>query len=177
MNSAERIRDLYRQAKSQQLVILVWGPGQPSPGAVGDPLLYWNKRVQIRDVLSREFPNSEVLFSEHAALRDYTRDLEDLLTEELVHAAVADCILVLDVSRGAHVEVDRFSEKPSIAANMRILIPERFVGTTGLVGSVHQDLRVKGFSDDELTRCVVATEMVVKIVLSFAIRKLMPSRF
>lgn len=177
MNSSERIRDLYVQAKAQPLVILVWGPGQPSPGATGDAVVYWNKRVQIREVLSREFPNSEVLFSEHAALRDHTRELEDLLTEELVHAAVADCILVLDVSRGAHVEVDRFSEHPSIAAKMRILIPERFVGTTGLVGSVHQDLRVKGFSDDELRLCRVATEKAVQIVLSFAIRKLMPKRF
>ena len=38
-------------------------------------------------------------------------------------APIADCILVLDVSRGAHVEVDRISSYPLLAKKMRILLP------------------------------------------------------
>jgi hypothetical protein len=93
MNAASRIAQIRDRAKQQQLVILVWGPGDPGPKGPKEILRYWRKRMDIRDFLRREFKQSEVEFSESDALRDHTRDLDTLLTEELVHAAVADCIL------------------------------------------------------------------------------------
>ena len=173
MNAASKIRSLREEARKQDLIVLVWGPGDPGASAPAESRKFWVKRGQIRDAVQKNFPAAEVVFSESDSLRDHTRDLEDLLTEELLHAAIADCILVLDVSRGAHVEVDRFTTKPTLAAKIRVLIPDKWVGSKGLIGSVHQDTRVRGFSEDEFELCSLATEKCVTIVLSFAIRKMM----
>jgi hypothetical protein len=173
MRAKDRVQALRTKAHQQQLVVLVWGPGDPGPSAPPELRKYWDKRNQIKDVLAAAYPNSEVLFSESDVLRDHTRDLNDLLTEELVHAAVADCIIVLDLSRGAHVEVDRFSDVPEIAAKMTVLLPERYAKNTGLVSHVHKKLFVQGFSDAELDRCDVATLKSVSIVETFAIKKLL----
>jgi hypothetical protein len=172
MKAKERIKELRRRARLQELVVLVWGPGDPGPTGSTEIRKYWEKRKQIRKAVSSKYPNAEVLFSESTALRDYTRDLNDLLAEELVHATIADCILVLDLSRGAHVEVDRFSLLPEIAAKMTVLLPDRYVGSTGLVSHVHRSIYVLGFSDDELDRCYVATKKSLSVVDSFAIQKL-----
>jgi hypothetical protein len=174
LNAATRIKRLKEDAKEQQLVILVWGPGDPGAGGSREKKKYWEKRNQIRDLLSTQFPASQIYLSEASELRDHTRDLEDLLTEELVHAAVADCILVLDVSRGAHVEVDRFSTNRQVAPKLRILLPAEEVGR-GLVHDVHKHLRVTGFTDDEFRRCSLASEKAINIVLSVALKKLMDS--
>jgi hypothetical protein len=172
MKAGSRIKLLRRKARQQALLVLIWGPGDPGPGGTPDMRKYWEKRNQIREELTRTFPNAEILFSESDALRDHTRDLRDLLAEEMVHAAVADCILVLDVSRGAHVEVDRFALVPNIAEKMVVLLPDRYVGGTGLVSHVHNRVRVLGFSDEELDRCDVATKKSVSLVDSFALEKL-----
>lgn len=176
MEAGKRIDNLRKKARDQVLVVLVWGPGDPGLGGSPDLLLYWQKRNQIRDVLVRTFPNAEILFSESDALRDHTRDLTDLLAEELVHASIADCILVLDVSRGASGEVDRFTSTPDIAAKMTVLLPERWVRGTGLVSHVHKKTNVLGFSDEELNRCDVATKMSVSVVDTCAVQKLLLPR-
>jgi hypothetical protein len=171
--AADRIRALKSQAKRQDLVVLVWGPGDPGSGASPEASLYWEKRNQIRDCIAKEFSSAEVYFSESEALREHTRDLENLLTEELVHAAIADCILVLDVSRGSHVEIDRFSTIPAIAKKIRVLLPERHTGSRGLVSQILNGLKVIGFTEEELSKCNVATKICVDIVLSVALEKLM----
>ncbi len=173
MRFAPRLKELRRKARLQELVVLVWGPGEPRPGAPDVLQNYWAKRVQIRETLTGLFPNSDILFSESDALRDQTRDLDDLLAEELAHAAIADCILVLDVSRGAHVEVDRFSAIPAIASKMTVLLPEKYVGNDGLVSQVHQAIRVVGFSGEELAACHVATVKSVRVVDTAALRVMM----
>jgi hypothetical protein len=161
---AERMAALRVKARRQALVVLVWGPGAKSANKE-----YWEKRIQIRERLKEAYKNAEVEFSESDVLRDHTRDLNDLLVEELAHAAIADCIIVLDVSRGSHVEVDRFTARPEIAAKITLLLPERYVGGTGLVSSVHKGVNVKGFSDAQLKDCHVASEMALSIVDSVAI--------
>jgi len=167
-----RINALRMRARLETLVVLVWGHGDPGPGGSETSKKYWNKRNQIRDEIQKQFPNSEVLFSESSPLRRGTNDLNDLLDEELVHAKIADCIIILDVSRGAHVEVDRFTSIPDIARKMTVLIPEQFVGNTGLVSHVHKHARVQGFSDIELDSCTVATLKSISIVDTAAINKL-----
>jgi hypothetical protein len=173
MSAENKILSLRKTAKYMELMILVWGPGDPGPG--GSPALrrYWEKRKQIREVLQQVFPNAEVFFSEDAELEALTRSIgRDILDQELVQAYSADCILVLDLTRGAHVEVDRFSNYPAIAAKMNVLIPDRYVGSTGLVAHVHKRTNVIGFSDEEFEMCRVATEKAVQIVEMVAINKL-----
>jgi hypothetical protein len=175
MDAASRIAQVRERAKQQQLVVLVWGPGDPGPKGQKEILRYWRKRLDIREFLKKEFKQSEIEFSESDALRDHTRDLDALLTEELVHAAVADCILVLDVSRGAHVEVDRFSTYPAVAKKLRVLLPEKYVGGSDLVSQVLKGLTVIGFTEEEFKKCTLASDKAVKIVESVAIEKLMAS--
>ena len=154
-------------------MVLVWGPGEPADEiSVDSAVTYWQKRNQIKEQLRKTFPKAEVFFSEDQELRNRTRSMEDPLVEEMVHALAADCILILDVSRGAHVEVDQFAANPRIADKIRLLIPDKWVGTKGLVGVLHQRVRVFGFSHDEFQFCKLATEKSVHIVLSVAIRKL-----
>lgn len=172
----DRFNALYGSARSQELLVLVWGPGDPGPGADATARLYWEKRNQIQAAVKARFPNSEVLFSESAVLRERTKHLGNLLTEELVHAHIADCILILDVSRGASLELDHFSGDPSIAKKMRLLIPERFVGGTGLISTVHQKVHVTGFSEDQLHACQVATELAPNLVEAVAIEKMQAAR-
>jgi hypothetical protein len=81
----------------------------------------------------------------------------------------ADCILVLDVSRDAHVEVDRFSRYASVAKKIRVLLPAKFVGGSGLVSEIHAGLKVTSFTEDEFKKCTL------ELVLSVAIEKLMAS--
>jgi hypothetical protein len=172
----DRFKKLFRVVRQQELVILVWGPGDPGPA--GDPqiTLYWRKRNQIRDALQARFPNAEVLFSESSALRDHTRHLGTLLVEERAHAEIADCILILDVSRGASLELDHFSADPAIARKIRLLIPSRYVGGTGLISGVHEKVRVAGFTDDDLNTCRVASEIAPNLVEAVAIEKMTADR-
>jgi hypothetical protein len=126
----------------------------------------------IKKHLREAFQNSGIFFSEDDELRARTKHLEDVLVEEMVHGLAADCILILDVSRGAHVEVDQFATNAKLAPKIRLLIPTRFVGTKGLVGVVHQRVRVCGFTDEEFEACRVARDLAVNVVESVAIRKL-----
>jgi hypothetical protein len=159
------LRALRERARMEQLLVLVWGPGSSNKE-------YWGKRNQIRDEIKSVYKNAEVEFSESDVLRDHTRDLASLLVEELAHATVADCIIVLDVSRGAHVEVDRFSSRPEIASKMTLLIPEEFVGGTGLVSHVHKHVNVTGFSPSQFKDCNLATKLAISIVDGVAIDRL-----
>jgi len=174
--ASDKIARLNERAKREELVVLVWGPGDPGATGDKDAKAYWLKRNQMRDALGKEFKESEIYFSEAAELRDHTRDLDTLLTEELVHAGIADCILILDVSRGAHVEVDRFSNYPSVAHKMRVLLPEKYVGSKSLAGELQKGLRVIGFSETEFEKCSLASEKAIKVVLSVAIDKMMANR-
>jgi len=55
MGAAERIAQIRERARQQQLVILVWGPGDPGSKGSKEATRYWQKRVQIRDFLTKEF--------------------------------------------------------------------------------------------------------------------------
>lgn len=125
----------------------------------------------MKSHLKSVFVNSEVYFSEDPELRSQTAGLGRILDEEAVHATIADCILILDVSRGANVEVDRFSSIPKIASKITVIVPERYAGTSGLVSEVYARVNVVGFTDDELDRCAVVTEKAVAVVRSVAIHK------
>ena len=172
----DRIKGLFAEARQAELIVLIWGPGDPGSDPSHPSYPYWNKRCQIREEIRKAFPNAGVYFSEDDQLRQFTRHLEDVLAEEWVHASQADCILVLDVSRGAHVEVDRFSRDPILAAKMRLLLPVRYVGTTSLVSMLHHRLRVIGFSDEEFDLCSLATKKCVDIILTVAVSKLLALR-
>ncbi|MCA1706763.1 MAG: hypothetical protein LC808_27285 [Actinobacteria bacterium] len=148
----ERLRE--EKLRTYPLLILVWGPGDPGPD--GPDLLrrLYVKREDIRAHLRQRFPSADVQFSED--LVSGTDRGDTILAQELEQAAVAHSVFVLDVSRGAHVEVDVYSTYAVIAAKMHVFLPEEYIGR-GLAREVHDRLRsLEGFTDKDLADCRVA---------------------
>ena len=167
---SDRREKLRRDARRESLVVFVWGPGDPGPDADDFSKAVWSKRNQIRASLAESFPNAEVLFSEDdEGSGGIPLGKGEVLASELESAAVADCIVILDGTRGASVEVDLFHLYPSIARKMCVFIPERFVGK-GLVTEVYERVRLESYTPEDLAECNVA-KRVDGVVLQAALQR------
>ena len=94
-----RTEEIREAAKYEQLNILVWGPGDPGTQASAGQQRAYQKRLQIKDELRREFPRSEVYFSEDPEMETLTEDIKGQLRKEAVQAGAADLIIMLDISQ------------------------------------------------------------------------------
>ena len=159
-----------RRAARQELFILVWGPGEAKPDSPSLIKALSAKRIQIREALQTEFPFSRVEFSESPELRRYTEDLGDLMTEEMLHARAADCIIILNTSPSTRAEVDYFSQNATVASRMCVLQPDW--EPTGAI-NIASDRRVSvfPFSKDDIDSCNLATRISIKAAMVLAIRK------
>ena len=159
---------LRRLARKQELRILVWGPGDPGTGGDAASQQRYKKRVQMRDAVQAAFTESEVRFSEDPVLVNSTAYIPGQLRKEAVHASAAHVVLMLDVSRGVDLELDHFVPTYTwFRDKAYVFLPEAYVGTSGLVSDVLQYLRedqVRGFSQDDLDSCRLATQVSVEIV-------------
>lgn len=168
---------LHARAKQVQLKILIWGPGDPGPKARGKRRKGYNKRCKIREVLRKEFPNSEVYFSEDPEMQRLGDGVIGQLSAEALQAFIADLVLTLDISRGADLEVDHFVLKYSWFRNkVYVFLPQEHVSSPGLAREVFKWLPVGeqliGYTKDEFEHCTLATETAVKIVQTAAVLKL-----
>jgi len=146
-------------------VILVWGPGE------SDELSY-KKRLDIRDVLTRRFSNSEIYFSEDRELRGLTEGKLNLLQdEELLHAWGADIVFALDTAKGVGEEIAHFSSFPELAKKLVILSHDRFRGRPSFPASLRQNLAIEWYSDEDFESCRIAKEICVKHVNTIALRQ------
>src|SRR5437660_9209352 len=131
---AERIR---RDSKFEPITILVWGPGDPGAGAAADKRKSYNKRLQIKDVLRKEFPRASVFFSEDPEMIEIGEGIVGQLRIEALQAKISDLVLMLDISRGADLELDHFVPTyPWFREKVYLLLPEKYVSTAGLVADV-----------------------------------------
>ncbi|NLE58615.1 MAG: hypothetical protein GX616_09665 [Planctomycetes bacterium] len=155
---SDEIWDLVRY---QRIRILVWGPGDPGPDASEESRRAYQKRLQIRDHLREQFPRAEVHFSEDEQLVELSKDVEGQLRKEAFQARSAHRVIMLDISRGADLELDHFIPKyPWFAPKAFVLLPEQFVSTTGLVKEILDHLtprQIEGYSEEEFRQCTVAT--------------------
>lgn len=167
----EKFRKLVRK---QELLVLVWGPGDPGSKASAVEKLGFNKRKQIKKEIEKVFSEADVRFSEDPVLRKMTSYLGRELMREMVHAKLADVVILLDISRGVDLEVDHFVETYEWFRNKAyVLIPQKYVKTKGLIADVFKNLRdghLIGFTDYELKHCTVATKVCVGIVDEVALR-------
>jgi hypothetical protein len=62
-----------------------------------------------------------------------------------------------------------------VAKKVRILLPQKYVGGSGLASQVHRGLAVIGFTEEEFKKCTLASDKAVRTVLCVAIEKLMAS--
>lgn len=91
---------------------------------------------------------------------------------EALQAKIADLVLMLDLSRGADLELDHFVPTyPWFRAKVHVFLPAKYVSTKGLVADVFKYIpqdQIEGFSDKEFNRCDVATTKAVRVALSVA---------
>jgi hypothetical protein len=169
---AEEIRNM---AHYEAIKILVWGPGLLGENATEEQQKAYQKRVQIRDVLRAAFPRAEVYFSEDPEMIEVGSRISGQLRVEALQARIADLILMLDISRGADLELDHFVPTyPWFRDKVYVFLPEDYVPPKGLVKEVFDYLRddqVEGFTQDEFLQCSVATDKAVRIAEVIALDK------
>jgi hypothetical protein len=170
------LRESARQAK---LRVLIWGPGDPGPSAAPEAKQRYEKRLKMRKAVESTFPRAEVRFSEDPPLLALTATIPGLLRKEAVHAKLAHVVLMLDISRGADLELDHFVPTyPWFRDKVYVFLPEAYVGTTGLVSDVFKYLRpdqLLGYTAAEYGACSVATIKAIEIVDAVAISHLLTS--
>ena len=167
---AKRIRE---RARYEAINILVWGPGDPGPDAPQERRLAYAKRIQIRDVLRKEFPLAEVHFSEDPEMIRIADGIYGQLRKEALQASISHLILMLDISRGVDLELDYFVPKyPWFRDKVFVFLPEQYVASQGLVAEVFDYLKeeqIQGFSQEEFDSCHVATVKAVNVAHTVAL--------
>jgi len=172
---ADEARDTLAVAKFETLRILVWGPGDPGVGAPPERVDAYNKRLQIRDELRKQFPRAEVFFSEDPEMQALGPPEMSQLEREALQASGANLVLMLDISRGTDLELDHFVPTYSwFRDKVYVLLPERYVPPRGLAKEVFDYIRptqVVGYSDDEFKLSKVVRERAVNVATIIAMKK------
>lgn len=167
---AERIK---QDAKYEPITILIWGPGNPGQRAPLERRKAYNKRLQIKEALIKEFPRASIHFSEDTEMVEIGEGIIGQLRIEALQARVSNIVLMLDVSRGTNLELDHFVPMyPWFRDKVHVFLPEKYVTAQGLVSEVLKYVphdQVEGFSDEEFDRCDVATIKAVRAALSAAL--------
>lgn len=169
----ETALSITREARLEPIKVLVWGPGDPGPTAPPEIKKAYQKRIQIKDELKKAFPRAEVFFSEDPEMLEISKTFRGHLRKEAFQAKIADLVLMLDISRGADLELDYFVPKYSwFRDKVYVFLPERYVPPKGLVKEVFDYLlpyQVEGFTDHEFEHCSLATEKAVAIAEGIAL--------
>ena len=163
----ERAKQIKEDVKYETINILVWGPGDPGSDAPSEKRRAYEKRIQIKEVLRKEFPRAEVYLSEDTEMIKIAEGIHGQLKKEALQASAADLILILDIRRGADLELDHFVATYSwFRDKVFVFLPEQYVPPTqGLVAEVFNYLtenQVEGFSEQEFKDCTVATVKAVR---------------
>lgn len=157
-------QEFFDVACYQRLNVLIWGPGDP--GENGDPEAKkaYEKRCLIRTVLLEKYPRSKVRFSEEIKKRNPEMSQLD---QETFDAKFADLVIILDISPGAHLELNHFTKYSWFRTKVCLFVPQKYLDTPGLADEVYKlipEKQRKGFSPEEYERSDVAKVMAVNIV-------------
>lgn len=155
-------------ACQQELLMLIWGPGDPGEGGSPEAKEGYKKRCLIRDALRANFPNAEVEFSEDLE----TGGIEDLLLREAVQAKISDAVIILPISHGAYFELYYYSTKYKWFHDKAwVLAPQEYLNTTGIAGELLKRLPRKfGYTAEQFERCDT-TKMSLEIATAVATEK------
>ena len=168
-----RAAQIREDARFQRLSILVWGPGDPGPTASEEKRRNYEKRLQMMQVLRERFPRADIHMSEDSEIADLLPESATTLQLEAIQAKVADLVLILDVSRGADLELDYFVPTyPWFREKVYVFLPEQYVSTQGLVRGLLDELhpkRIIGYTQQELEQCTVATVRTVEVTTVAAV--------
>ncbi len=166
---AKRIRE---NARHEPIIILVWGPGEPSEHASPEKCKAYEKRLKMKTHLKDEFPRAEVFFSEDVEMKGLAQKGQSQLQAQAMQAKIANLILMLDLGRGVDLELDHFVPKyPWFRDKVYVFLPMQYVSTKGLVAEVLDKLEsnhVIGFSEQDFESCNLVKETVVQVVNTVA---------
>ncbi len=176
-DEANEIRGL---AHFVHLRILVWGPGDPGPRAKVKGKRAYQKRLQIKKELKKNFRRSEVYFSEDKEMIRVFKGVRGQLRKEALQAKVSDTVIMLDLGRGVDVEIDHFLPTYDwFPPKVHLLVPKKYVDTKGLVKEVYEYLRndqIYGFTPRQFETCSVASKMAVEATLGVAYDKMLEGK-
>jgi hypothetical protein len=146
----EEIQRYIGDACQEELLVLIWGPGDPGESGSLEAKEGYRKRCLIRDALRESFPRSEVEFSEDLD----TSNLTDLLLTEAVQAKVSDAVIILPISHGAYFELYYYSSKYEwFLEKAWVLAPQEYLDTTGFAGELLKLLPKKfGYTAEQFER-------------------------
>ncbi len=164
-------------ARRQNLKFLIWGPGNPGEEAPKEQQAGYRKRCQIRDLIRNgdRFGYAKAYFSEDEEMVKLTQGLHNQLIAEAFQALNVDGVIVLDISRGANLELDTYIPTyPWFRDIVYVLLPGQYIGAGGLADEVLNQLdtrRVIGYTQEEFDSCNVATVKAMEIADTVAMAK------
>jgi|GEM_PF-3331147 len=160
-------------ARCQPITILVWGPGNPGAGASPEKVKAYQKRLKIQTYLRERFPSANVFFSEDKEMKELALTGQNQLEMQAVQARIAHLVLMLDIARGVDLEVDHFIPTYTwFREKAYVLLPEKYVLTTGLTGTVFDLLgsnHIIGFSEIDFDSCKLVTKKVDEVAHTIAL--------
>ncbi|MDP3103363.1 MAG: hypothetical protein Q8M95_02000 [Candidatus Methanoperedens sp.] len=172
----QRLKEI---ARCQPITILVWGPTDPGVGAPPDEVKAYLKRLKIKTHLKKRFPSAGVFFSEDKEMQTLALPGQNQLETQAMQARIAHLVLMLDLTRGVHLELDHFIPKyPCFREKAYVLLPEQYVSTQGLTKNVLDMLEsshIIGFSDIEFDSCKLVTEKVDGVAHTIALKHVIES--
>ncbi len=165
---------LKQRAKGYPVKVLVFGPGEPASDATPEQRKGYEKRCQIREEVSKEFPMAEVHFPEDPEMITIADGIRGQLRKEALQAKLSDIVIILDISRGADLEIDHFISKYSwVRDKVHIFLKEEYFKAykeeKSLVAEVLKQInpnQIESFTDEDFKLCRIATEMAPLAVLS-----------
>lgn len=166
----DRKQRFFGNAREQELLMLIWGPGDPGEAGSPEATEGYKKRCQIRRALQENFPRSEIKFSEELDI-DETMGL---LRGEAVQAKIFDAVIILPISHGSYFELYYYSGKYSwFREKVWVLAPEEYLDTKSIAAEVLKLFPNKvSYTVEEFKRCDT-TKKSVNIATAVAVDKLL----
>lgn len=158
MTFKENFKQLDRTLSVSSLAILVWGPGKNSEKK------HFEKREKIRDELKKNFPYSEVHFSEDPELSDLVPEAPHLplQQQELWHLAACDLCVVLDTAKGPGEEIAHFTAS-RYAYKLMILTHQKYENATSFPAALRPTQNQIFYSEHEYDSCSLVGRVIDRV--------------
>jgi hypothetical protein len=142
----KRVKEIHQLVSSVPISIVIWGPGEGADNPIRE------KRLKLRESLSEEFGEENVIFPE-----DKDPDFEKWrarwgdYAKEFYEVQAADVIIVIGESIGAIVEISLYRRE--IAGKSIIFVERRVEGQKGFAGHAYAPLKYEEVEPEEWKSC------------------------
>lgn len=135
--------------------IIIWGPGRHNTQD-------YQKRERVRKAIQDEVRYGSVVFPEDPEVQDISSKIlgsENVDLNELLQAAAADIIIVLDISAAAGEELARYSTYPKVASKLFVVAPEEH--KSGYQEAIRNEVCVRFVKTEEMVSCNKTTKLCI----------------